>query len=89
MHDESTYKFPAKERLAIQRSHRLCRGIDIAENDVCLTAHGHRLERNDIEDWAVHRKEHINRCPQVGLLYLGRGQVCDIEAIDKSISEVC
>lgn len=45
-----------------------------------LPAHGHGFEGDDVEDGAECGKEHIERRPQVGFLYFGRGEVCDVEA---------
>jgi hypothetical protein len=38
---------------------------------VCLAAHFHRLEGDDVENRAEGREEHVERRPQVLLLYLG------------------
>lgn len=84
-----THHWSAEELLTIQGSHGLCRCLDIAKDNVCLAAHGHGLERDDIENGAVRREEHVERCAKVCFLDFRRGKICDVEAVSISCELAC
>lgn len=43
----------------MQRAHGLSGGVDIAEDNVRLTAHLHCLERDNVQNNAVGREQHV------------------------------
>lgn len=78
---ERTHHWSAKEFLSIQSSHRLCRRLDVAKYNVCLAAHGHGLERDNIEDGAVRGEQHVEGCAEICFLDFRGGKICDVETI--------
>lgn len=56
---KQTYHVLSKESEALQSAHGLGRGINVAEHNMRLASHLHRLERNNIEDDAIGSKQHV------------------------------
>jgi hypothetical protein len=54
-----THQVLAKEIKALQSAHGLCRGVDIPEDNVRLAPHLHGFERDDIQNNAVCREQHV------------------------------
>lgn len=66
----ATNQLVTKELKPLQRAHSLCGCLRIAEHDVRLSSHLHRLHGDDIEDGAVGGKEGVEGEAEVVFLDL-------------------
>lgn len=79
--EDFAYQLFAKEFESLQSSHGLSSGLDISKHNVCLSTHLFSPQSHHVENWAIGREENVESGAQVGLLYLGRGQVADVETL--------
>lgn len=81
----TTNQLVTKELKSLKRAHSLRSRLRIAEHDVSLPTHLHRLHGDDIEDRAVGGEERVEGEAEVVFLDLRGREVRDVESIIVSL----